>query len=280
MSRELRDNKPRERNHWSTGVFDDFIARMLEVKRILHLSVRGISMLPETTVFVEKWEKYRRSTTGRPERPGRSVDDRRAEAQLAKSERERGFPVLYSHATVAIWGHLEAFVEDLATSHLLNVANATEGEPFRSVKITVQDLNRLERRELMQHVVREAMRSLKADLKTGVEQFDGILAAIGMGGPVDNEVRENLHELCSIRNVIVHRSGVVDRKLKDRCPGGKYGVGDQVVVTAADFSRYDGAIHAFIFELLVRGLVADGHSREQAVKLLRTADGSESSGSP
>lgn len=57
----------------------------------------------------------------------------------------------------------------------------------------------------MTYITKELSRSLNADFKRGVGQFEAILDAIGLAGPVDPDVRRTLLELNEVRNVLVHR---------------------------------------------------------------------------
>lgn len=53
----------------------------------------------------------------------------------------------------------------------------------------------------------------------GVARFETLLALVELSGAIDEEHRKGLFELQQVRNVIVHRAGIVDRRLREQCPG-------------------------------------------------------------
>src|SRR5437016_5050276 len=91
-----------------------------ELDRVLHLSIRGIAQLSKSAPLIEALENYDRviGTEVDPVESERRIALARAEAEFAQRELDRGFPILHSHATVALWGILEATIEDVALEFL------------------------------------------------------------------------------------------------------------------------------------------------------------------
>jgi len=75
----------------------------------------------------------------------------------------------------------------------------------------------LRREEQMHYIIRIIKREQSYEL-TGVYKFEDTLEKIGLSGDVDRAIKDSLHEMYQIRNLIVHRGGVIDRHFVGKCP--------------------------------------------------------------
>jgi hypothetical protein len=89
-----------------------------------------------------------------------------------------------------------------------------------------------------------------------------------MSGPIEESTSKDLFEMSNVRNVLVHRSGIADRRFHERCPWRPETKGIRLTVSHTDYQRYLAAIHLYLFELLVRDLIRQGRSRSEAVATL------------
>lgn len=152
-------------------------------------------------------------------------------AELAKDQRARGYPLLYEHTLISIWGALEAMVEDLAVAWLHTHPEQLQAQPVSDVKLTVGDYERLSPEERLRHIIFEVQRGAKADLKRGVGQFNALLSAVGINWTPPGPVRDALFYHHQLRNLFAHRGGIVDRRFAEICPTLGFDLGDTVVVT-------------------------------------------------
>jgi hypothetical protein len=136
----------------------------------------------------------------------------------ARREVERGFPLLQSQSVVAIWGALEACIDDFCADWLAAHPEQLETNGFKKVRIPVASLRFDDRREMMKAVIDAIARETSADLKAGVGRFQEILRKIGLEVDVPPALQKDLLELSKVRNNIVHRHGNADRKFVDECP--------------------------------------------------------------
>jgi hypothetical protein len=92
----------------------------------------------------------------------------------------------------------------------------------------------------------------KSDLKQGCGRFEIILEAMGISGSIESELRRDLLELSQIRNVLVHRAGIVDKRFIEICPWLKMCIGDHIKVTNEAYCRYSIAVPRYIGTVIKR----------------------------
>src|SRR3972149_9971838 len=93
---------------------------------------------------------------------------------------------------------------------------------------------------------------LESRNRRGVARLGALLQPFGLAGAVPEDTERILLELYHVRNVLVHRRGVADRKLVQAWPWLGLAPGDQVRVTHEQYARYHGAVAAYALELIVR----------------------------
>jgi hypothetical protein len=166
--------------------------------------------------------------------------------EFAERERDRGFPLLYAHTTVAAWGALEAAITDFLVFWITEKPEVLKTEVFTGTKIPLAEFETLERDERMRLLVNELERSLRSQFKAGASRFEALLSAIELSGPMEEETRKDLYEMFHVRNVIVHRASIADRKFVEACPWLGYSIGDQLVVSSEDWERYRTATAGYL----------------------------------
>lgn len=136
---------------------------------------------------------------------------------LAKSEVEGGFQTFRAQNIVLLWGTLERFANDLLVAVLVNDPGQRADEALKAVKGSLIDLVGLDIEEQCAQVAHAAGWKAKGT-GSGANRLESILKLAGLSGPVDPIAKQNLHVLNEMRNVIVHRRGVADRRFLERCP--------------------------------------------------------------
>lgn len=81
---------------------------------------------------------------------------------------------------------------------------------------------------------------------------------VGLGGSVAEKTRKSILELQQMRNVIVHRASVVDRRLLRLCPWLTLSVGDTLQLGYDKYNEYREAASEYGLTLLNRGRVLRG----------------------
>jgi hypothetical protein len=234
--------------------FQRFRAYVEEADRILYLSMRGIARAIGEVELAESFMRLepRDLDPIDREREGpdpviegqRNIDleQLKKEAEFAQLELDRGFPLLYAHTVVGLWGALEVLVEDFAVSWLRDHPELLRQEQISKVKISLGEYESLPAEERVRYLVVQLQREMKADIRTGISSFESLLSVLNLSGPVDDATRRNLFEMHNTRNVIVHRGAVADQRFVSACAWKELDVGDDVRVSKEDYVRFREAL--------------------------------------
>ena len=187
-----------------------------------------------------------------------SRDKARALAQLAEREATKDFPLLFSHSLISLWGALEVLVEDVVAVWLQYRPEILMRAPLSDLKFALGDFERLERAELIQHVVVEAQRMVKTDLKVGAGQFESLLRLVELGGEIAAPHRDALFYMQQFRHVFAHRGGTADRRFIEKCSALEYEVGDSIRVGQELFHAFHVAANFYALNLFNRCAISDG----------------------
>jgi hypothetical protein len=229
---------------WAQEPFSRLETYLYETVRLCNLSAQGIYGLKGQIFLIEAlyggegpW-----SFTPEPDEGKRAIEESKQLAELAKNEIDNEFPLLHAHAIVGIWGALEACIDDLIVSVLVNDADARRHEVFVKVKVSITELEGLESEERMRIVLEEGKRLLRAEQRIGINTFESILATVDLSGDVDEDTRRDILELQQLRHVFVHRGGIADRKLSRHCPWLNVTPGTRIMPKRKDYERFARAI--------------------------------------
>lgn len=230
---------------WARKPFTHFLEHLEQAHTFYHLSINGILMIihrshriEELTAKLERLD----SESGLMHKQGHGHDGMRktarSEAELAQHEVDQGFPVLNQQVTVDLWGALESLVRDFLAGCLANQTAPTGMDAVRKIKIRVADYEIMSKEERYYYLIEELERNLGAAFKQGINRFEALLDVFGFSGKVGKAIQKDLFELSQVRNVIVHRRGVADRKLVEACPWLGLTVGDRVAITTEAHHRH------------------------------------------
>ena len=187
--------------------------------------------------------------------------------KFAESEKKNGFSYLYELSSVRLWSVLEAVVDDLVICLLSNYPTVLENEEIIKIKGPLVEFSRLSEEEQAYYLLDSIKRNLDSNLKKGIGKFESVLKAVNLNGPISDCVRKKLFELSQVRNVIVHRSGLVDKQILDNCPWLNIRIGNNIILTTKDFHLYLGACQWYIINLAVR-LIRNYPANEKKKTLL------------
>ena len=246
--KEIKKPKPHA-PEWATQPFGEFLERTHRLGQLLHLSMSGISNLRGIPTLVELLaevaEEYK-------ERSHDRLKAAKKEAELAEKEVAEGFPILHAQTTISLWSNLEAAIRLFIVRWIQNDKKALKTETIQRLRVTISDYESLEGEDRYFYILDRLEQELSAPLKMGITRFESILEPFDLSGPVDENMRRDLFEFNQIRNVLVHRSGLADRRLINSCPWMNYKVGDAVKVSHEMIERYFEATYYYITELMVR----------------------------
>lgn len=241
---------------WAREPLVHFLESLQRSHHFYHLAIDGITIIYQSFQRVEELtaelqkldDESGKKRDPEPDKLNRRESAKRR-AELAQNEVNQGFPVLHEQAAVGIWGAIEVLVKELVAVWLENYAGATQIDPVRRIRIRLADYEAMSSGERYDYLASELERELSAALKSGVNRFETLLEPFGLSGPVDDTIKKGLFELSHVRNVIVHRRGVADKKLIEACPWLGLKPGDPVKIDSDAYHRYFDA--AFKYEGIV-----------------------------
>ena len=126
---------------WAMQPWEEFIQQVERLEQLLHLSIRGISMLQAVPKIVEVLAKVKEDFS---EDAQQRVADAQKEAELARREVSEGFPLLHAQATIALWSALEATVRLFTVRWLQNYKPAMDVEAIQKLRVRIGEYERLE----------------------------------------------------------------------------------------------------------------------------------------
>jgi len=243
--------------------------------QFLEVSVQGIKTLiamPDLTETIAS--SFRQHFPARWEEKTHQENLRKAKesAAFAEKESQAGFPFLHESALVGLWGATEAMVEDLVVALLLNEPELLQREQFAKIKISLGDYESLDKEERVRYLVSELQRNLRTAQRQGVNAFEPLLDCVNLSGAVPEPGRKSLWELYHLRNVIVHRRSLADRKLVNACPTLSLKVGERVKITPEQVTTYATMISGYGLDLVYRLTQRYGVKMTPKEELLSSAD--------
>jgi len=244
---------------WPVAAIRRFLDYVEQNERLLHLSMQGISQLQALPGIVEAIANFEQ---GGPQERGEknrvSLDLSKTIASFAQNEVTSGFPLLHAHTLIGTWGAFEAAIEDTLVSFLLNKPELLQQESFAKLRIPLADFELLEREERMRFLIAELERSQGFGRKIGIEKCEALLEPLGLSGPVDRDIKKDVREMNHVRNVLVHRASIADRRLIEGCPWLNLKTGELISVKHEDLVRYERALCTYVTALIYRILARLG----------------------
>lgn len=236
---------PRASN-WKSEPVSRAMDQLIEQRDVVRLAEEGIAIITRMPGIMRGVAR----TTGR-ETLLQGADDLEAGTiPLAKGEMDRDFYNLRSLAIIGTWSILENLVKDLVTAWIKHDRSVFKRDAFKKVSIPLPEYmstSPAERASLIADLVEQR---LSSSLRVGVGRFNSLLDAIGLHAALSNENEKSLLEMQQVRNVIAHRGGMIDRRLKAACPWVKQKIGQKVSISSDDYSRYWRAVHEFVLQIL------------------------------
>jgi hypothetical protein len=196
----------------------------------------------------------------------------RSEADLAEREIASGFPLLHEQAIVSLWAWTESMVKSLLTAWLLNRPEAYSLAQIQRLRVSIGDYEPLDREERSFFIIELLDRELNAPLKQGCTRFESLLTPFGLSGPVQEKLARDMFELNQVRNLIVHRGGIVDRRFRANCPWLGLRLGDRFLVTQKNSAAYFESV--LLYHKTIRDRLDEFFCIEQGSKTPGNADSS------
>jgi hypothetical protein len=161
------------------------------------------------------------------------------------AQKQRDFPELCAMLAVTTWGSLEALVEDVVVALLMCEPARLNNACFDKISTPLAEYELLDLEGRMRFLYRELEKKNRSVDKLGVNGFETLLQHFGIQVSPNDEVKKQLIALSQIRNIIVHREHIVDRRLVEKCSWLGLKVGEKLELKRPEFESYFEASTAY-----------------------------------
>jgi len=169
--------------------------------------------------------------------------------RFADDQKSKGFPYLYNLLAIRIWTILENLVDESAASRVRDPQIMLTLRGLEGLSVPLLQFVSAGEDARTEFIVDAIKQATKSRLKIGVGRFESLLEAVGLGGAVPDSIKRTVLELSEIRNVLVHRDGVCDRRIGARCPWLNLKSGQQVAVSEEQFRLFRLLLGWYSFEI-------------------------------
>lgn len=172
----------------------------------------------------------------------------------AQHELDNDLPLIRGQAVVTLWTLLETAVRDVVKAWLVHAPGSVNDRKIAGIKIPLGQFMAMSEDQRLEFLVTEMDRSINVGDDGGIARQEALLEYLGLAGEIPAQLKADLVELVAVRNVLVHRSGIADARLKKLCPDFDANVGDPIRVTTNMFSRYYGVTHHYMLIVVHRAI--------------------------
>lgn len=236
------------------AVVANFYNSLWEIHSNLMIAKRGARRLTDEVATIRR-ERVRDES----ERLGRDAELQAAweAAKMAEAAIETDFPWLHTMGVAQHVFALDALVERLAPDVqemlLITELRALLDRVRRDNPEEAAHVAEVHGADVWEAVFDAALTVVVDDAPTpgrprgtGVDRYEPLLAAVGIGLPeLPEDLAHALAEAHTIRNVVVHRAGFVDERAIERCPGFPFPAGNLLRLVSTHYRRYSAAIRTF-----------------------------------
>ena len=120
---------------------------------------------------------------------------------------------LHDLVCVRMWATLEAFISDSIRFAVSAIPIVRQSDALRKLKGPLLSFLEATEDEQADQLLRMLEDAAGGSLRNGIGRFESVLKSLGLGGPVDDSVREAIFRCAQYRNCIVHHDGVIDGQL-------------------------------------------------------------------
>jgi hypothetical protein len=237
---------------WARDPFGHLCVELSNQQDLLEIAIAGISRMRLAPRMVKELERLQRIVGQEPSVTPTDHERAKRQAELAEREITQGFPLLHRHAAIVVWSGLEATVRLFVARWLQQTPDAMATEAVQKIRVKLADYERLQGEDRFFYIVDRLEQETSAPLKCGVARFESLLEPFHLSGPVEESTRRTLFELNHVRNVVLHRASVVDRRFHDACPWFNLKPGDKLQINHEAVFRYFLHATRYAIDLLFR----------------------------
>lgn len=229
-------------NAWLLDPIAQCTEYLAEEIMVAALSERGLIAL-NNLPFVLKAASHALKSTQAKAAMNKLLSESPGDARFAQEEITKEFPKTRAHSSIGFWAAIESCVEEVMINHLSRVPDAYEimAERFPNAK----HKHNPRRSEEDNH--RKYVKDVESTLNEPnvVRRYQLLLGAFHLSPELQPAHVDVLTELSEVRNVILHRRSMVDRRFLEKCPHLKLSVGQKYSIDRETYLRFYDACSEF-----------------------------------
>lgn len=171
----------------------------------------------------------------------------------AKIERGSNYENIVRDGVIILFSKLEAGVKDIIKNIFIHAPTMFNDDSIKGMKISYAEYRKFTQDELSDLFLIDYERTFLKE-KYGFERFESMLKPVGLAGETEfnPEHKKALIELSMVRNLLVHKNGIIDRQFLNICGYLHLEVGSKIKVDIAMNNKYIHAVNAYLLELANR----------------------------
>ena len=255
---------------WARSIFDANIEDIERLTSTLSTYTHGLSMVVKQPELLK--------ILGRALNDGEDAQHKtRLEhatdlARRARREVDQDYPHLNSWALVALWALLEATVRHYIAEHIRRRRTSWQLPELKRLRVRLGEYESIRSNERYLYVADLLEKEVAAGVRNGVDRFETLLSPFGLSGAVPERTAKAIYEMGQVRNVIIHRAGIVDPQFRKACPWVKGRTGTRLNVSSKMMARYLLAENLYITTLICRVHTRHGRDMSEHIETVWKAD--------
>jgi hypothetical protein len=209
---------------WAMAPINRFLAQSLELRQLFLVTMQAMALLPQIPKVHEVMRRSSKDSAKRKALVLHSVDPAEDAVTFAIKEAGNDYSRLSAQAAIGLWAAFEVMIEDLVVAFLMNDPSTLSNEIFSKIKLPLAQFELFDKEERMRFLFTEFEKGV-ATGKHGVKRVEMLLQPFGLTGVVEPETARLIRELHFVRNVLVHRASIADRRIVEGCPWLKLTIG-------------------------------------------------------
>lgn len=173
-------------------------------------------------------------------------------AKFLRSQVVTEFPFMYRIWTVMLWSILENYIRNFLVEWIKQNPDVMKLESIQKIQIKLGEYESLLDDEKYEYIVEMVELQSKSKLGIGIGRFEPLLEQFNLSGKVDEKTRKSILELQQVRHVLVHRNGIVDKRLAETCPWVVPEPGKTIFIDSLIYAMYFDAVINYANEIADR----------------------------
>jgi hypothetical protein len=172
-------------------LIDSCTREIVELSTFLKICERGLRFATKAQ-WLAHWDAEVKQLLdgegdGTPEQ--KDLEEAARLERFAQQEANAGFPLLYNLGVIKLWSIIENTIDAIVVRRLVDPAQWGNHDYLANLKGPLVDFARLSPGDQAAYLARALSDDVKAKFKLGPGRFEAVLAPVGLGGEIDDEVR-------------------------------------------------------------------------------------------